>query len=180
MLTYEDFINELRPLVVRGQALYDRPSRIKDPDFRRWNFEVIDLIDRTQSEKYAVNCSIASRSFASYGGSYTGSDKRAIDAYNLDLKDTINELEILIQRCDVHGAPNPRTPKFAAVPTTTEPADKSPAAPINDLQPPKQLTLDWIWRHMPVSGWVYILGGLFTLLGIAFTFGVKLGPLLKN
>ena len=175
MLTYENFINELRPLVVRGQSLYDRPSRIKDTDFRRWNLEVIDLIDRIRSEKYAVNCSIASRSFASYGGSYTGSDKRAIDAYNLDLKDTINELEILIQRCDVHGAPNPRTPRSAAVPTTTEPADKSPAAPINDLHLPKQLTLDWIWRHMPVSGWAYIV----SVVVAAFYAGFKLGQLMK-
>jgi len=179
MITYENFINELRPLVVRGQALYDRPSRIKDPDFRRWNFEVIDLIDRIRSEKYAVNCSIASRSFASYGGSYTGSDKSAIDAYNLDLKDTINELEILIQRYDVHGAPNPRAPRSAAVPTTTEPAEKSSASPSNELQPPKHWTLDWLWRHMPVSGWKYILVGLITLLGMAFTLGMNLGPLLK-
>ena len=178
MLTYENFINELRPLVVRGQALYDRPSRIKDPDFRRWNFEIIDLIVRIQSEKYDVNCSIASRSFAYHGGSYTGSNKLAIDAYNLDLKDTINELEILIQRYDVHGGPNPRTPRSAAVPTKTEPVDKSSAAPSNELQHPKHWTLDWLWRNMPVSGWIYILGGLLTLLVIAFTLGKKLGPLL--
>ena len=122
--------------------------------------------------------SIATRSFASYGGSYTGSDKHAIDAYNLGLKDTINELEILIEIYDAHGAPNPRAPRSASVPTTTEPVDKSSAAPMNELQHPKHWTLDWLWRHMPVSGWIYILGGLLTLLVIAFTLGKKLGPLL--
>jgi len=175
MITYVNFINELRPLVVRGQALHDRPSRIKDPDFRRWKLEVTDLIDRIQSEKYAVNCSIATRSFASYGGSYTGSDKRAIDAYNLGLKDTINELEILIERYDAHGAPNPRAPRSASVPTTTKPVDKSSAAPMNELQTPKQLTLDWIWRHMPVSGWAYIV----SVVVAAFYAGFKLGQLMK-
>jgi hypothetical protein len=162
MLTYENFIKDLRPLVVRGQALYDRSSRIKDPDFRRWKFEVTDLINRIQSEKYAVNCSIATRSFASYGGSYTGSDKHAIVAYNLDLKDTINELEILIERYDKHGAPNPRTPR-------------SSAAPSNELQPPKPLTPDWLWRHMPISWWAYIVGALVAF----FSAGFKLGQLLK-
>ena len=175
MITYENFIKDLRPQVVRGQALYDRSSRIKDPDFRRWKFEVTDLINRIQSEKYAVNCSIATRSFASYGGSYTGSDKHAIDAYNLGLKDTINELEILIERYDAHGAPNPRAPRSASVPTTTEPVDKSSSAPMNELQTPKQLTLDWIWRHMPVSGWAYIV----SVVVAAFYAGFKLGQLMK-
>jgi hypothetical protein len=68
MITYENFISELRPLIVRGQSLYDRPDRTKDSDFRRWKFEVIDLINRIQSEKYDVNCLIAARSFASYSG----------------------------------------------------------------------------------------------------------------
>ena len=166
MLTYENFINELRTLIIRGQALYDRSSRIKDPDFRRWKFEVIDLINRIQSEKYDVNCLIAAKSFVSYRGSYTGSGKHAIDAYNLALKDTINELEVLIERYDKHGAPNPIKPVFLTVPATSVPTDES-------------LTLDWIWRHMPVTWWKYIVGVLLTVFGIAFTLGVKLGPLLK-
>jgi hypothetical protein len=166
MITYENFISELRPLIVRGQSLYDRPDRTKDSDFRRWKFEVIDLINRIQSEKYDVNCLIAARSFASYSGSYTGSGKHAIDAYNLALKDTINELEILVQRYDKHGAPNPITPS-------------SSEAPSNELQPPKLMTLEWLWRHSPASWWAYIVGALLTVVGIAFGLGVKLGPLLK-
>jgi hypothetical protein len=166
MFTYEKFISELRPLIVRGQTLYDRPDRTKDSDFRRWKLEVTDLIVRIQREKYTVNCSIELRSFTSFGGSYTGSDNQAIVSYNLDLKDTINELEILIERYDKHGAPNPITPS-------------SSAAPSNELQPPKRMTLDWIWRHMPVTWWKYIVGVPLTVFGIAFTLGVKLGPLLK-
>ena len=175
MLTYEHFISELRPLVTLGRTLYDRPSGHEDPDFRRWKTEVVDLIERMEQEKYSIKCLIRDRHFFSIGRSYTGSDRSQLKSYNQALKDTIDEMEILINRYDKYGATPPIKPRPSTVPATSEPADKPSAGSSTELPPPKTLTLDWIWRHMPTTWWKWIAG----TLGAVFALGVQLGRLLK-
>lgn len=101
MLKYSQFIGELRALLERGKTLYDLDGRHEDPGFQRWRHEVTDLIKRIEHEGYDTNCHIAERLFDVEYGSYKGNPTPGrIAAYNLDLQDTLNELEIIIGRFD--------------------------------------------------------------------------------
>lgn len=106
MITYEDFINELRKLVTSGEKLYGAIERDLDPHFRQWRLEVTDLLSRIKQAGYSVRCYIRNRSFGTHRNA---TDEYLNDEYRIDLRDTLNELSLLIKRYDTYGEPSNKT-----------------------------------------------------------------------
>ena len=106
MITYEDFINELRQLVATGEMLYGAVERDLDPNFRQWRLEVTDLLSRIKQAGYSVRCYIRNRSF---GTPRNATEKHLNDEYRIELQDTLNELSLLIKRYETYGEPPDKT-----------------------------------------------------------------------
>ena len=143
MFTYAAFVDDLCQLTSRARALFDKPDRVEDEDFRRWRHEVTDLISRIESRKYPINSHIVYRNFDEHGSySHTPSRSERVAAYNRDLTDTITELETLISHFDKYGDPraDPAQPP-APVPM----AAAAPGEPPR-LQPPERITPAWLWQ----------------------------------
>lgn len=106
MLTYNQFIDELRPLIEEGRGLAHLKRMHEDPAFRKWRYEVTDLIDRIEDATYAVNCSIRERRFDERGSyTYNPAQNERLAAYDRDLQDTLVELETIVSRFDKFGEP---------------------------------------------------------------------------
>jgi len=107
MITYEDFINELRQLVSTGEMLYDAVERDLDSRFRQWRLEVTDLLGRIKQAGYSVQCDIHNRSFGTHRMNAT--EEYLNNEYRIELQDTLNELSLLIKRYETYGEPSDRT-----------------------------------------------------------------------
>ena len=106
MITYEDFINELRKLVASGEKLYGVVERDLDPHFRQWRLEVTDLLSRINQAGYSVRCYIRNRSFGTHRNA---TEEYLNDEYRIELQDTLNELSLLIKRYETYGEPSNKT-----------------------------------------------------------------------
>jgi hypothetical protein len=101
-LTYELFIHELGQLITSGETLYNLDQRDLDPNFRNWRLQVTDLIDRITRIGYSVRCYIRSRSFGTHRNA---TEMYLNEEYNRELRDTLNELNLIIKRYDDFGVP---------------------------------------------------------------------------
>lgn len=43
-MTYQDFINELRPHIEEAKFLFNRDQFDEDPEFRKWRTKTINII----------------------------------------------------------------------------------------------------------------------------------------
>jgi len=106
MVTYSQFVDELRTLVDQARTLRDAREMHENPAFRKWRHEVTDLILLMEDAGYSINCSIVSRDFDERGSyTYDPSSKERIAAFNRDLQDTVTELLTIISRFDKFGDP---------------------------------------------------------------------------
>ena len=130
MLTYRDFVKELRPLVDQAKHLVDLNGIHENPIFRKWRHEVTDLIERIESVGYTVNCSIRQKRFDRRGSyTYTPTAHDRIEAFNRDLQDTINELATVIDRFYKFGDPK---------------GSIASPGPSNPLKAPEKITAAWL------------------------------------
>lgn len=167
MFPYAVFINELRQLAERGQALFDKQNRAEE-DFRRWRYEVADLISRIELQKYRINCRIVYRNIDEHGSyTYAPAPTERLAAFNRDLTDTITEINSLVSHFDKHDAPNvvPSTPPARTL--FVDPVGTEPPKP----HPPEKITPEWLWRHVTVTLWLQ--GAV--LLAAVFAAGIGLG-----
>ncbi len=157
-MKYEDFVNELRPLLQEAGEMFNLQNLHEDPRFRKWRHNVTDIIERIEDQGYEVNSSIQSRYFDE-PGSYTNDPTRKyrIEAFNRDLQDTINEFETIVARFEKYGGP--KSPA-----TNTENADKP-------LEWPQKITLSWLYKHAPIGLWFKAGGILLAALILGITIG---------
>ena len=154
-MTYQQFIEALKPQLVEAQGLFGLRELHENPRFRKWRHQVTDLIERIKTQGYSVNSSITTRYFDNPGTySYTPSDRDRLFAYERDLQDTINELQTIVEGYEKFGDPK---------------APSQGSKEQKRLEWPNKMTLAWLWHHAPVSVWWWLGGVLVTvfLLGIA-------------
>lgn len=164
---YSAFIEELIPLVEQARAFQPMDSHAKSDVFRKWRHEVLDLVTRINRLRYNVNCTIEHRYFVVMGyGSYTERQQR--EQFDRDLKDTLVELDVVIDRFKKYGDPKAKDLTFGS-PLAKEVAPPAPAP--EPLKFPDKVTLHWLFQHLPLSAWV----GLAIFVGGTFTFGVTVG-----
>lgn len=115
MLTYHQFIDELRPLLGQAQELAHLKQLHEDPAFRKWRHEVTDLLERIEQATYSINCSIRERLFDERGSyAYSPTPSERLAAYDRDLQDTIVELGTIISRFEKFGDPKSEKKESAA------------------------------------------------------------------
>jgi hypothetical protein len=181
---YNAFINELKPLIEQAHE-FDADDRHYSSDvFRRWRHEVEDLISRIRRLKYSVNCGLDGRNFYIEGyGSH--SDREQRDCFDRSLKDTLVELEVVIDRYTKYGDPKAKptppvaiagpgslTPSLTPEPISTiAPAMQAQAPEPAEPKWPERVTLYWLFKHMPLSAW----GTLGALVAGAFSAGLAAG-----
>jgi hypothetical protein len=117
-MNYDDFINELIPLLDEGRSLFDLEHLHQNPRFRKWRQRLTSTIDAIESHGYEIDCNVKSRIFqvASYG---SVNKRDHIAAYNRELQDTINELETIIQYHKKYGDPKVRRDSHKSMPFTS-------------------------------------------------------------
>lgn len=157
MLTYKQFIDDLRPLAGEAMALFDSANLHETPRFRKWRHDVTDLIERIEDLSYDVNCSIRTRNFDELGSyTYDPSRRERLAAFNRDLQDTINELTTLIGRFEKYGGPKTVSP---------------PSPSTGELRWPEKITAAWLFRHAPIGLWLKFAGLLLAVLLAGITIG---------
>lgn len=156
MLTYRDFVEELRPLAAQAMDFLGSLELSGGLEFRKWRHEVSDLIGRIEEVGYSVYCSVDTRQFDELGGySYTPNLDERVEAFNRDLEDTITELETVISRFDKFGDPK-------------APLQTNAPAP---LSMPEKVTAAWIWNNAPITLWWKLAG----VAALVFVTGVAIG-----
>jgi hypothetical protein len=99
---YAAFIDECRLLVQRAAAFTPIERSGYGVEFRRWRLELSDLLTQIRKSKYSPNIYVEGRSF------HAGEDARDSEdnaVFNVDLHDTLTELQLLIARFDKYGDP---------------------------------------------------------------------------
>jgi hypothetical protein len=155
---YKTFIDELRVLVAQGHNFAPAEKNALEQPFKRWRLEVVAHLDEILKLGYRPSCRIALRHFRQLPSDW-GPDRPDMNlkVFERDMSDTLDELEVLINYFDKHGAPlAPHAPKGVAIatPPITPPATES-APP---LKPPETVTLHWVWKHTHWS-WPVVAGG---------------------
>ena len=136
--TYLNFIDELGRLLEQGKTFPERDQKADSESFRKWKNDVISIIDQIQLNGFDINCGIASRAFTANGYSITDRDCQRV--FDRDLNLTLNEMTFLIDHCLKYGLPKPKTELQ------------------NEQKWPSPVTFDWLWRNMPASAWVILVG----------------------
>ena len=166
--TYEVFIDELRDLYAQGHKFPAREANAESVTFKRWKLHLIDLLDTIEDAGYEIRCGVRSRIFqAMYGGHSSG-------AFLRDLTDTLNEMDLVIQKFEKRGAPVlPYKEAFGSAPKKSKKAENEPAT-VQAPQPltlPQQISWKWVWEHVPISWFWYAGIGLVA----AFAGGITVG-----
>ena len=156
MITYRAFIEELRPILEEARKLRTAKKMHEDERFRKWRNKLEGLISQIVHVNYLLPCPVntKARRFGRYGYTSTESQKEELfRKYQMEMDDTINELQLIIENYENHG----------------EPAKGGKSA--TDLEMPKVVTASWLFHHAPISLWVKVI----TIAIAIFSFGVFIG-----
>jgi len=148
-MKYDDFINEIKGLHTEALTLFDKEEIHSNSDFRNWKHKLTASIDLIEDQGYTIKCDIGSRLFTNLSQNPSSRLKH----YNMELQDTINELDTIIKYYNNYGSPKINS------------KEKSN----NELKWPKTVTLSWLFKHAPIGFWV----GAISLLFGAYIAGIQ-------
>jgi hypothetical protein len=150
-MNYADFIAELKPLVDEARSLFNDEQTHHSGRFRKWRHRLATTIDSIEQLGYSIDCNVASRVFdvMSYG-SVSKLDR--LEIYNRELQDTINELEIIIERFDKYGDPLVAKPKTK--PPSISNKDESPHVQVARIGARQAITVALITAIAAIVGTV--------------------------
>lgn len=152
-MDYKDFIIEQKILLKEAKTLFNAEDYDKNHSFRKWRFKLTESINRIKMEGFNIVCDIESRSF---GDINVTAEKYQRDVFNMELQDTINEVKSIIDNFGKYGAPNK--------------CDQE-SRDTKELDLPQIITLNWLFRHAPISLWLKLIGVLI----LAFSLGISIG-----
>jgi hypothetical protein len=170
---YAAFIAELRELVVRAKEFRQDERSPNSQSFRRWRHETEELIHRINRLRYDIACAIEGRSFQvmAYGSI---SAREQHERFDVDMNDTVAELELVISRFDKYGdpkvTPTARGDVEHAMLTAEVSATPSP------LEAPDKVTVGWLLAHVPIAWYVTLGAACVVIFGAGMTVAsTKLG-----
>ncbi len=152
IMEYKDFINELKVLSEEAKDLLNAEEYHVNPGFRKWRLKLTDLIGRINKYGYRFVCNVDKRTF----GGALPTENLKIKFFNMELQDTINELELIIDNFRKYGPP--KTEKIISKNT-------------KELEWPDKITLNWLHKHAPISLWIKLV----SILIAGFLFGITIG-----
>ena len=153
---YKSFINEITASIAEAKNL--SPKDWDSETFRKWRHKVLDSIYRIEEQGYNVNCNLRVRRFRIFGYGIT-SNLEQDNIFHKDLTDTINELELIIEQYENYGFP--LLSKSDSQKNSTE---------IKAMEVTEKITMRWLFDHMPIKGWVVIIGLLAGTFGLGYKF----------
>lgn len=173
---YAAFIDELRDLVVRAKEFGQAERSVSSESFRRWRHETEELIHRVNRLRYDIACAIEGRSFQVMAyGSISAREQQ--EKFDVDMNDTVAELELVISRFDKYGDPGVmpigRDNVEHATPETEVSAIQS------SLAAPDKVTVGWVLAHVPITWYVILAAACAAIFGAGMTVAsTKLGKTL--
>ena len=109
MLSYEQFIDEVRSSRKAIPGLMGASEMHNDPHFRKWRNHLDKKLREIEDQGYRIPCDLASRRFGVYDARVTPSPGQDVllDEYRRELSDTANELDVLVESYTKYGEPQP-------------------------------------------------------------------------
>ena len=151
-MEYKDFINELKVLSEEAKDLLNVEEYHRNPGFRKWRLKLTDLIDRINKYGYRIVCNVDKRTFG-FASPLREHEKKL---FNMELQDTINELELIIDNFRKYGPPK---------------TEKRISKNTKEFEWPDKITLNWLHKHAPISLWIKLV----SILIAVFLFGITIG-----
>jgi hypothetical protein len=136
--TYKQFVDEVRRLAQEAEGLRGLDLLDEDPRFRKWRHELTDMLERVGSIGYEPNCKVVYRQFSFPSARYGRgpSQEERISRFVHEINDTQIELNTIISNYDKFGAPAGKRKEDS-----------------NTLKAPENVTLAWLWNHVPAKLW---------------------------
>lgn len=112
MLTYAQFIDEIKPLRAQIEGLRQEPGLANSVAFKKSSHALLMLVRAVKSMGYrSTGCYIEGRIFTQHN---PWSSRDAATYFNAELDDTVVELDDLISHFEKYGDPKPLPPAVAA------------------------------------------------------------------
>ena len=177
---YDAFINELKPLIDEVKFFELKDRAWESDRFKVWRHKISSLCHKIDRSHVDSNCGIDLRQFRVMWS--TPSAYGQTEAFDRDMRDTITELEHIVQQYDKFGEPMmkntaaARAMKPAAAVAVVEASIEAVAQ--SETEWPSHLTMKWLWEHMPASAYAWVGG----LVCASFLGGVAVGswPVLQK
>lgn len=131
VIKYETFIHELERLREEASRVRNHKRRDQDPAFRKWRLELQSLVTQARHAAYVLPCEV--KSSERLFGSSLYDETTALSAFQLEMNDTINELDVIIEAYKRDGTPPPMRRPPSQI---TEPSSD-------------KITFAWLWHHVP-------------------------------
>ena len=140
MITYAGFITEIKRLVAEAKRLRSANKMHQDDRFRKWRNELEGVLSQIAQVGFLLPCPVRVK-VREFG--YT-SNERIPDAerlkwYQMEMDDTINELDFIIDSYQKHVEPpvaDSKKPSTAGW--------------------PEKVTLSWLYHHAPIGLWLKV------------------------
>lgn len=174
--SYAAFIDELKLLIDQVKHFGPADRQHNSQVFKTWRHSVSSLCHRIDRSHVDSTCGLDQRQFRimSYGAT---TSPQQIAAFDQDMRDTITELEHIVQQYEKYGEPvmkntaAARAMKSADVVPQAGPAQESVPVKPPEVEWPSHLTMKWLWEHMPASAYAWVGG----LVCAAFLGGIAVG-----
>jgi hypothetical protein len=172
--SYGAFIDELRPLIEEVKH-FEPKDKDRDGDrFKVWRHKVSSLchkIDRTHVDS---NCDLDSRQFRVMSYNRVSSHEQR-EAFDRDMRDTITELEHIVQQYESYGEPALKNAAAARAlkpdqPSTEVAGAAAPAPTEREWPKGEKASWKWIRENIPFSV-LYALGGFIVAVAVV-SFGL--------
>lgn len=154
MLRYADVISELKRLVDEAKRLRSKRGMHLDPAFRRWRHELETTLSQAESAGFELPGEVRVH-VRSFGASdRIVSDDELFAMYQLEIDDTVIELETIISTYQRLGEP-----------------EKRKTSELKPREWPAKITLAWLFQNAPLSLWISLASALIA----AFLVGAQVG-----
>jgi hypothetical protein len=164
-MTYEQFIKELRELIIAGEGFRGYASA-GTREFRDWRYRAEMVVRGIQAQGYIVPGAFGSAGRV-YRPTWAPAKAEVIRAvFDRELGDSLTELRFIVEDFEKYGAPRSPGGQQAAV-AALPPATSGP------LSAPEKVTVRWMIDHVPVPLWLTAVG----IVAAAFLAGFAVGQI---
>jgi len=150
MITYVQFIDEIRQLVEDAKAIKSVTDMHMHPQFRKWRSHLDGVMSHAKQAgiEFSAPIRVQARRFGKLRDRHT--QKECHENYCMEMADTINELEHLIESFDKYGEP-----------LRKEVNHSGRSESETSLEWPNKITLSWLFHNAPISVWAWFIGLIF-------------------
>lgn len=172
LITYPDFIQELKVLHKEIDKLRHYQEMHEHPVFRKWRNQLEALTNQIEDQGYVLPCLIRSahRRYGAPHGYGPVSETQLSEDYLRDLIDTLNETSFIIESYEKYGEPR-RSSRARIQELRKERSIPMEVSNKTGLEMPDKITLAWLFHHASITLWWWVASILFGVLLIGIAIG---------